>query len=808
MMHALLFTAFLAFPTAVDEFSYRQPPAPIARILDAAPLPFVSVSPSGRHLLFAERRAMPTIAEVARPALGLAGTRIDAPTNGPAFARSTFFRELVLLDLATGKERLIGMPPSDRIGTPQWSRTGEAFAFTVTTDAGIQLWVADVATAQARSVTPPVVNAAFVNRPFRWLASGRELICSVVVRDRGTAPVAPDAPHGPIVQESDGKAAASWTYTDVLTSPEKEAQFEYYARSQLAWIDLAGKLTLLAEPALITEFAPSPDGNYVLVASVHRPYSRVEPLSAFPARTVILDRSGKVVRELADTSLQEIPPLPPDRVGLGPRAVQWKADADATLTWVEAIDGGDPMRAADARDRVFTLTAPFDAQPTKLVDLAWRLGSIVALRDDLAFVTESWWTTRRTRTWAIEPGRPDVAPRLVFERSSQDAYADPGSILTRVSSRGTPVAWTSGDGKYAYLAGRGASQDGEFPFLDRLDLSNWARERLWRCEAPYFEEVTDLLDANASAFLTRRESVTEPPNVLRRTSEGKFEVITGLKDQAPEFAKVVPELITYARKDGVNLSATLLLPPGYDPASGPIPFVFWAYPTEFKDKAAAGQVRGSPYRFTRPNGGSRDHLFLLTQGFGILDDPKMPIIGEGDRQPNDTYIEQLVASAEAAVDAVVARGVAERGRIAIGGHSYGAFMTANLLAHSNLFATGIARSGAYNRTLTPFGFQAEPRSFWDAPETYIAMSPFTFAHRIDEPILLIHGQNDSNSGTFPIQTERLFAAIKGNGGKARYVQLPFEDHGYRARESVGHVQWEMCTWLEAQLKSKSAPRDG
>ncbi|MBL8768393.1 MAG: S9 family peptidase, partial [Planctomycetes bacterium] len=454
---ATLLTWISCHSALAQDETYRQPPAPVARILDAEPLPLVSVSPSGRQILFARRRAMPSIAEFARPVLGLAGARIDPATNGPAFARSTFFRELVLLDLATGKERVVDVPSTERIGTPQWSRGGESFAFTVTTDLGIQLWVADVATANARSVTPPVVNAAFVRSPFRWVANGRELICSVIDRGRGAAPNPSEMPRGPIVQEADGKPAASWTNTDVLTSPEKEAQFEYYGRAHLARIDLAGKLTLIGEPSLITDFSPSPDGQFVHVTSVHRPFSRAEALSAFPTRSVVLDRDGKVVRELSDTPLQAIPPVPPDRVPVGPRSVQWKADADATLVWVEAVDGGDPSRAADVRDRVFALAAPFDGAPTPLVDLAWRFGSIVALRDDLAFVSESWWTTRRTRTWAIDPGKPDVAPRLVFDRSSQDAYADPGSILTRVSERGTSVAWTTADGKSAYLAGRGAS---------------------------------------------------------------------------------------------------------------------------------------------------------------------------------------------------------------------------------------------------------------------------------------------------------------------------------------------------------------
>src|SRR5687767_9487120 len=284
---------------------------------------------------------------------------------------------------------------------------------------------------------------------------------------------------------------------------------------------------------------------------------------------------------------------------------------------------------------------------------------------------------------------------------------------------------------------------------------------------------------------------------------GRSTALTEFKDPAPQFAGVTRELIKYKRADGVDLSATLYLPAGYDRSRGPLPFLFWAYPQEFKTAAAAAQVRGSPHRFVRPQGAS--HLFLLTQGYGVLDDPAMPIVGEGTAEPNDTYIEQLVAGAKAAVDEVVRRGVADRERIAIGGHSYGAFMTANLLAHTDLFRTGIARSGAYNRTLTPFGFQAEERTYWEATDIYTKMSPFTYATRINEPILLIHGGADDNSGTFPVQTERFFAALKGAGATARYVVLPNEAHSYRARESTLHTLWEMSDWMDRYVK-KAGPR--
>ena len=428
------------------------------------------------------------------------------------------------------------------------------------------------------------------------------------------------------------------------------------------------------------------------------------------------------------------------------------------------------------------------------------------VRPDLALVTENWWTTRWTRTWGVNPG--GGTPRKLFDRSSQDRYGNPGVFATRGSERGTTVVRTSSDGGWAYLAGPGSSPQGDKPFLDRISLDTGKTERLWRSDGPYYESVVAVLDGAGNRLLTQRESSKDPPNYyLRDRVAGTQTALTTFTDPAPQLAGVSSQLLTYSRADGVQLSATLYLPPGYDKSQGPLPFLFWAYPTEFKDAANAAQVKGAANRFSRPTDLGRDHLYALTQGTAVLDDPAMPIIGEGTTQPNDTYVQQLVASAKAAVDKVVEMGVADRQRIAIGGHSYGSFMTANLLVHSDLFRTGVARSGAFNRSLTPFGFQNESRTFWQARDTYMAMSPFAWADKLNEPILIIHGQMDSNPGTFPVQSERMFAAIKGNGGRARYVQLPYEDHGYRARESVGHVLWETMRWLDEHVKKAPARTD-
>ena len=485
--------------------------------------------------------------------------------------------------------------------------------------------------------------------------------------------------------------------------------------------------------------------------------------------------------------------------------MSWRADAPATLVWTEAQDGGDPRNQSEVRDRVFTLAAPFTAQPTTLIDLNERYGGVQWGDADTALVNSRWFNTRHETRYVVDPSNPGTG-RVLIERNYQDRYNDPGFPVTEPNGTGFSVLRMTADGSKVLMSGAGATREGEYPFLGTMDLQSGQSERLWTSASGDYESIVGILDNDARRLVTRRETRNDPPNLYVRNLDAQApDALTQFPDPAPQLAGMSRQLITYTRADGVQLSGTLYLPAGYDKdRDGPLPLVMWAYPAEFTDAAVAGQVVDTANRFVRPGGSS--HLFLLTQGYAVLDDPSMPIIGRDGAEPNDTYIEQLSASAEAAVNAVVELGVADRDRIAIGGHSYGAFMTANLLAHTDLFRTGIARSGAYNRTLTPFGFQAEQRNYWQATETYNAMSPFTFADKVNEPILLIHGEADDNQGTFPMQSERFYAALKGNGATVRYVVLPLEAHGYRARESVGHTLWETVRWLDQYVKN-AGPRE-
>lgn len=792
VLGVILSGLLVAAPVAAQQ-RYQNPPQPIARILDEPPLPLVSVSPDRTFLVLVERTALPSIEEIAAPELRLAGVRFDPRTSGPS--RGTSFRSFRIQPVDGGPERVIRTPAGARLGFPIWDQSGKRFAFTVTEKDAVRLWLADVTTGEAKQLTDRLLHS-IGGGSCSWMPEGNGLLCRLIAGNRGERPADDAIPIGPAVQEGQGRTTPNRTYQDLLKDPDDESRFEYFAMNQLAIVDLNGTVNELGSPGFYVSSTPAPGGGYLLVQEIHRPWSYVVPANRFPRRIAVWTADGRMVRELADLPLQDDIPSDFDAVGKGMRNVSWQSGTPATLVWAVALDQGDPRAAAAKRDQVLTLAAPFAGEPGVVADLEYRYAGASWLPDGRMLLTESWWKTRRSRTWLVGD-----SASVLFDRNSEDRYADPGNVVIAPSRLG-PVVMTTADGRSVFLFGQGASADGDRPFVDRLELRSGQRTRLWRSEAPYYEEPVALFDGSGRRILTRRESVREVPNyVVRDLVSNRTRPLTRFSDPAPEYAGLAPELITYRRQDGVQLSAKLYLPPGYAKAQGPLPFFFWAYPQEFKSAAAASQVQGSPYRFVRPSGAS--HLFLLTQGYGILDGPAMPIVGEGDKEPNDTYIEQLVSSAQAAVDKVVDLGVADRDRIAVGGHSYGAFMTGNLLAHSDLFRTGIARSGAFNRTLTPFGFQAEERTFWQAADTYNEMSPFTYAHKINEPILLIHGEADNNSGTFPIQSERMYAAITGNGGSARLVMLPAESHGYAARESVGHVLWEMVAWLDRWLKERS-----
>lgn len=781
---------------------YQKAPQPISDILGARPTPLVQVSPNGKWLLASDRLANPPIADLAQPMLRLAGLRINPAINGrhhpPRFVHLRLYYTL-------GNEQAdVTLPRNVYLSVPEWSPDSQHFAFTNTTANGIELWVGQIGTYTA-TVVPKIKISAILGDAVQWMPDGKTLLVQTVPANRGNPPADPKSPEGPIIQESDGKRAPVRTYEDLLQNAHDEDLFDYYATTQLALVK-NGVATPIGKPGIFARVEPSPDGKHLLVSRIHRPYSYLLPESDFPREVEVWSLAGKVEYKVASLPLEEHVPI--EGVPLGPRDYQWVPMQPATLVWADALDGGDPKAKAPFRDEVMMLSAPFTDDPRELVKLeqrfvpaggggGFRSGSAIEWGENGIGLAHDYNRDRRwLRTFLIDIAKPGEQPKLIWERSIRDRYRDPGSPLMRMLPNGKHVMRQQGSA--IFLAGSGASQKGEFPFLDRFDLETRKAERIFQCQDGRYESVVTLMADDGSQFITRHESPTEPPNYFARTANGADKkALTDFPDPAPQLRGITKQLVTYKRADGVQLSFTLYLPASYKQGER-LPTVVWAYPLEFNDADTAGQVSGSQYRFTTIGGIS--HLFLLTQGYAVLDNATMPVVGDPETM-NNTYVEQVVASAKAAIDKAVEMGVTDRDRVGVGGHSYGAFMTANLLAHSDLFRAGVARSGAYNRTLTPFGFQSERRTIWEAPEMYIKVSPFMQADKIKHPILLIHGMADDNSGTFPIQSERMYQALKGNGAIVRYVQLPFEAHGYLARESTEHTLWEMVMWFDKWVKN-------
>lgn len=791
LLCVLILPAFSSF--GFSQEPYKLPPKEIIDILDAPPLPMVSFDPQGQVMLMSNYQPMPSIAQLSQPFYRLAGIRITPHNNSQQVLR--FFTGFVLKEVKTGREVKVQLPEEPAYSQPEWSPDGQFLAVKKYLDQGQELWVIEARTGQARKIFGPELNSV-LNDGFTWWPDSHSLIVLSNPENRGPEPRAPRVPVGPNIQETAGKYASVPTYQDLLKTPYDENLFEYYATTQILRVDLDGRqVEKIGKPGLYQFVNPSPDGKYLLVKKIKRPFSYSVPFSSFTHSLEIWDSHGNPVKVVAELPAAE--EVPRNGVPTGPRSPQWQPLKPATLLWVEALDDGNPEKNVPHRDRLMVLESPFSGEAREALRFPQRYQGITWLgQADQGLISEYEWKKRWRTTYLFDLKKPGEL-RKIFDLSAQDQYNDPGRPVMVATPQGELVALQEGD--YIYLSGNGASPDGDRPFLDKFHLKTLQKTRLWRCEKGVYENFLAFDGKRRDRIITSFESPTIPPNYyLLDIKSKKRKALTAFPDPAPQLTAVKKQLIKYKRDDGVELSGMLYLPPDYKEGERR-PAVIWAYPMEYNDPATAGQVRGSPYRFTFYRGASQ--LFYLTQGYVVLDNAQMPVIGD-PKTMNDTFIPQIVANARAAIDELDRLGVADRKRIGVGGHSYGAFMTANLLAHSDLFAAGVARSGAYNRTLTPFGFQNERRTLWEAPELYWKVSPFMYADKINEPILLIHGEADNNSGTFPIQSERLFAALKGLGGTARLVMLPYESHGYAARESVLHVLAEMIEWFDKYVKNK------
>lgn len=798
---AVFFTLLPLFGFSQVDLTYQQPHEDILELANVPMPPSMSINPDGDKALLIFRNQYQTIEDLAEDELRLAGLRINPKTN--ISSRTRFYIDLKLFDPKQKKEMDIdGLPSNPKISNINWSPNYNYIAFTNTTDVGNELWVIDYNEKRAVQLTSTIVNGNF-GTTLTWLPDESAVLVKTLPGNR------PDlintdnkVPTGPTVSVNEaGIEAQNRTYQDLLKNKDDEFNFEVLATSEIHKVDLDGNKSLWKPAGMYRRMSISPDGLYVMLSEVQKPFSYIVTYGRFPTTHRIFTIDGDLAHVIADIPLIEEMPKGFMSTRTGPRRMSWRDDHPATLVWVEALDEGDANKEADFRDEVYQLEAPFKAKKKSLAKTELRYSGIDWGNKTTAVLYEYWWNTRTTRTSIFNPSKPKADPVVFNERNYQNTYSDPGNFVKTKNKWNQSVLQILDNN--LILTGSGYSPEGKFPFVDEYNLKTNTTERVFQVEeSEYLESFVNMIDAEKGLLLIRLESSQDYPNYyFRNYKTGDLEQITDFENPFKAIQNVHKEVITYEREDGLELSATLYLPVGYDmERKEKKPMIMWAYPREYKDKASASQVTSSSKEFTYPYYGSP--IYWVNRGYVVLDDAAFPIIGMGDEQPNDTFKTQLVSNAKAAIDAVDELGYIDRNKVAVGGHSYGAFMTANLLSHSDLFAAGIARSGAYNRTLTPFGFQSEERNYWEAPEVYNTMSPFMNAHKMKTPLLLIHGQADNNSGTYPMQSERYFNALKGLGAPARLVMLPKESHGYAAKESIMHMLWEQDQWLEKYVKNR------
>lgn len=802
MKKSILFIFFLSFfyGTAQENLTFQQPSKDILALADYERTPSVNMDSKKEYMLLSYRNTYKTLDELSQEEMRLGGLRINPITN--ISSTVTYINNLKLRKVADKNEvQVTGLPQNPKITNISWSQNEKKIAFTHTTATGVELWVIDVMTASAKKITEAVLNANLGN-PFNWMNDNETLLVKMLPKNRpALIDSKKDLPKGPTVSTGDGSVSQNRTYQDLLKNPTDEANFDALVTSELYKVSLSGKSVLFKPAAIYAGESFSPDGNYLMITTIHRPYSYIVPLSRFPQKSVVYDSNGKEIKVVNEVPLTEIMPKGFSSVRKGKRSMSWRSDKPATLSYIVALDEGDQANKVDFRDEVFNWDAPFSAEPKSILKTQQRYAGIIWGNETTAIAYDSWYDTRNQKTYLFNPSNPNQAPKIISDRNSQDIYSDPGDFETKKNQYNRYVLAIEGDN--TYLIGQGYTENGQFPFIDEFNLKTLKTKRLYTSKMKdKKEDLLSIEDFKKGDVLVQIQSKSEFPNYyFRNIKTGKLTQITYFKNPFESIKNVYKEVIKYKRKDGVELSGTLYLPANYDRTkkSEKLPLLIWAYPEEFKDKSSAGQNSKNPNEFTFPYYGS--FVYWVTKGYAVLDDASFPIIGEGKTEPNDTFLPQLIANAEAAIDAVDNLGYINRKKVAVGGHSYGAFMTANLLTHSNLFACGIARSGAYNRTLTPFGFQSEQRNYWDVPEVYNTMSPFMNADKMKTPMLLVHGDADNNPGTFTLQTERYFQALKNLGAPVRMVLLPKESHGYAAKDNILHLLWEQEQFLDKYLKN-------
>ena len=793
---AALLLLFSLHSTADD---YQRPSAPLQQVLEQTKMVDTRLARDARHIALLHPQVHPRIHELAQSEKKLAGLRIS-PDNLAQSRPKKRYQFITLINLDNNK-RLTIQQEGANIANVQFSPDSQYLSYIAITPQAVDLYLYQLANGQTRRLNSTPLNAVF-GAKYQWQHDSKAIVTTLAIPHDKQAPL---ANIGPNISLALGEKAPRRTYQDLIKNQQDEQEFKHLTTSQLAIISLDGQRINVGLPQINSHFALSPNDQYLIVKQIHAPYSYIVKYYDFAQQVELFDNDGQHIKTLGHIDSGEFRAAGADSVSEGPRLIHWRPDQPDTIVFVTSLDNGDGEQAAALRDELLNWPAPFTQVPHALLQMPWRINDLDWAEQDRLFVTEKNANKKQVRVSILDLSTLNAntvgttqakSAKLWYQKAERDTYKAPGKLYhDRVQGAGL-VDITQG--KFSHY-GIGATSKGYRPFLKQTQLDSDHTEILWQSASDKLEQVKYVISLSPLKLIIKRENATTPPHlVLIEPDRGTEKLLYQAQNQLAAYKSMTRQLVNYQRADGLPLSGMLYLPAGYDKSQGPLPLLMWAYPREYKDAKVAAQVNYSEHQYQGIN--AKGPLPFVAQGFAVFDKVAMPIVGQGDIQPNDSFRTQLVANAKAAIDTLSDMGVADPDRVAIGGHSYGAFMVANLLAHSDLFKAGIARSGAYNRSLTPFGFQYEKRNYWEAPDLYQQMSPFTHADKIDEPLLLIHGEMDANSGTYPMQSSRLFNAIRGLGGTAKLVMLPYESHSYAAKESLQHMLWEQQQWLEKYVK--------
>ena len=797
----LFFFIISSLSYSQKNLDYQQPRKEILDLVNVDRAPSVLKDDKNHYMVFVYRPEYKSIDELSQKEMRLGGLRVNPYLN--IGSRTTYYDKVKILRLKKGDKVPIevkGLPANPKLSNFVYSPDQSKIAMINTTSSRLELWVLNIEKALATKINTPSLNAT-LGSVINWFSDNKSLLIKIrsensnIIIDQEN-----NIPTGPTITENMGDKAQNRTYQDLLKNITDENNFEQLSRSKLIKVNLKGKISQWLDEKMYRSISFSPDGKYVLVNIIKKPFSYIVTYSRFPNETLVYDLNGKLIRKISDSPLLEVLPKGFMSTKKGKRSISWRNDLPSSLRYIEALDGGDPSVEVDYRDKLMNWEAPFNKNPEFLIKTINRINSINWGNENFAIVRDIWWNNRNTKTYLFNPSDSNVKPKVISDRNYQDIYSNPGSYVTKRNNFNRNVLLIKNNNLFRIADG--FSKEGQFPYVEKLNINNLSTTLIYKSNfQTKFENIIDF-DFEKNQLFVRIESKEDFPNYYFRklSKNNTLDQITFFKNPFESLKKVSKQTITYKREDGLDLSGVLYLPPGYDKTKPERkPMILWAYPREYKDKNSASQKTNNPNRFIYPSWASP--IYWVTQGYVLLDRASFPIIGEKDVEPNDSFRKQLVSNAKAAIDELDKRGYIDPDKVAVGGHSYGAFMVANLLSHSNLFSAGIARSGAYNRTLTPFGFQSEERTYWEAPEVYYSMSPFMHADKMKTPLLLIHGEADNNSGTYPMQSKRYFNALKGLGATVRLVMFPKESHGYRAKETILHLLWEQDQWLEKYLKN-------